>query len=103
VQQSNDRVSTEANLPLTLFQKDESENIFSSDSFYYCGSKFSRFAQILQKSEILGFGYSLRQDAKVRKFLASYFAPSRLCGKYSDSFWLRLCRVGSFVAGQSLV
>ena len=47
--------------------------------------------------ETLGFGYSSRQDAKNAKFgNLFYFAPLRLCGKCSDSFWLRLCRAGIF-------
>jgi hypothetical protein len=62
--------------------------------WYYCGSKFRGLRKFWKSWEILGFGHSSRQDAKVRKFLASYFAPSRpfgwaqdmLCGKYSDSF-----------------
>jgi hypothetical protein len=46
-----------------------------------------------------------RQDAKVRKFLASYFASSRpfdvaqgmLCGKYSDSFGCGAAALGKDV------
>jgi len=48
--------------------------------------------------ETLGFGYSSRQDAKNAKFgNLFYFAPLRLCGKCSDSFWLRLRRARLFV------
>jgi len=45
----------------------------------------------------LGFGYSSRQGAKTQNFwdfLASYFAPLRLCGKYCEFGCLQLSRVG---------
>jgi len=80
---------------------------------YYYRWRFSQLAQIsarklrrpalpprdLQESTTLGSDIprAKSQDAKFSEFfLASYFAPLRLCGRYSD-FWLRLRRAGCFV------
>src|SRR4029077_1532505 len=64
----------------------------NSGSLNYYTSEFARRANFAHL-ETLGFGYSSRQDANNAKFgNLFYFAPLRLCGRCSDSFWLRRSR-----------
>jgi len=77
-------------------------------SVYYYSLKFAQLAQTFRELNILGLGYSSRQDAKTpssekrlhssNEFTSAYptFAPWRLCGR-SSGVRLRLCRAVNFV------